>query len=90
MKTAIRDDNPVVIFNDKMMYNDKAEVPDGELLIPFGVANVLREGTDITLVGTSSMVGVCATAAEMLEDDRHQCRSHPTRARLFHWMRRRL
>jgi len=69
MKTAIRDDNPVVIFNDKMMYNDKAEVPDGELLIPFGVANVLREGTDITLVGTSSMVGVCATAAEMLEDD---------------------
>jgi len=69
MKTAIRDDNPVVIFNDKMMYNDKAEVPDGELLIPFGQANVVREGRDITLVGTSSMVGVCEKAAEMLEGD---------------------
>ena len=69
MKTAIRDDNPVIIFNDKMMYNDKADVPEGELLIPFGQANVVREGRDITLVGTSSMVGVCAKAAEILEAD---------------------
>lgn len=69
MKTAIRDDNPVIIFNDKMMYNDKANVPEGELLIPFGQANVVREGRDITLVGTSSMVGVCAKAAEILEAD---------------------
>ncbi|MFY1706558.1 alpha-ketoacid dehydrogenase subunit beta [Tritonibacter scottomollicae] len=67
MKTAIRDDNPVVIFEDKLMYNDKAEVPEGgDLLIPFGAANVKREGRDITLIGTSSMVQVCEKAAELL------------------------
>ncbi len=67
LKTAIRDDNPVVIFEDKLMYQDKAPVPEGELLIPFGQANILREGRDITLIGTSSMVQVCAKAADMLE-----------------------
>src|SRR5690606_13444343 len=56
LKTAIRDDNPVVIFEDKLMYQDKAPVPEEEYLIPFGKANVLREGRDITLVATSSMV----------------------------------
>lgn len=66
LKTAIRDDNPVVILHDKMMYGEKAPVPDEEYLIPFGQANVLREGRDITLVGTSSMVGVCMAAAELL------------------------
>jgi pyruvate dehydrogenase E1 component beta subunit len=66
MKTAIRDDNPVVIFEDKLMYNDKAPVPEEEYLIPFGVANVLREGRDITLIATSSMVQVAQKAAEML------------------------
>jgi pyruvate dehydrogenase E1 component beta subunit len=66
MKTAIRDNNPVVIFEDKLMYNDKAPVPEGELLIPFGVANIKREGSDITLIGTSSMVQVAEKAAEIL------------------------
>ena len=66
MKTAIRDNNPVVIFEDKLMYQEKAFVPEGEFLIPFGVANVLREGTDITLIGTSSMVQVCQKAADIL------------------------
>ncbi|MEQ9039557.1 MAG: alpha-ketoacid dehydrogenase subunit beta [Silicimonas sp.] len=66
MKTAIRDDNPVVIFEDKLMYQEKAPVPEEEFLIPFGKANVLREGTDVTLIGTSSMVQVCTKAAEML------------------------
>jgi pyruvate dehydrogenase E1 component beta subunit len=66
LKTAIRDNNPVVIFEDKLMYQDKAEVPEGELLIPFGVANVKREGADITLVGTSSMVQVAESAADIL------------------------
>jgi pyruvate dehydrogenase E1 component beta subunit len=68
MKTAIRDENPVVIFEDKLMYNDKAPVPDEEYLIPFGEANILREGRDITLIGTSSMVQVCEAAAEMLAE----------------------
>lgn len=66
LKTAIRDNNPVVIFEDKLMYQDKAEVPEGEFLIPFGVANIKRQGTDITLIGTSSMVQVCEAAADIL------------------------
>jgi acetoin:2,6-dichlorophenolindophenol oxidoreductase subunit beta len=66
LKTAIRDDNPVVILHDKMMYGEKAEVPEEEYLIPFGQANVVREGRHITLVGTSSMVGVCNAAADIL------------------------
>ena len=66
MKTAIRDNSPVVIFEDKLMYNDKAPVPEEEYLIPFGEAAVLREGSDITLVGTSSMVQVALAAAETL------------------------
>jgi pyruvate/2-oxoglutarate/acetoin dehydrogenase E1 component len=66
LKTAIRDNNPVVIFEDKLMYQDKAEVPEEEYLIPFGVANVKRAGADITLIGTSSMVQVAEAAADIL------------------------
>lgn len=66
MKTAIRDNNPVVIFEDKLMYQEKAPVPEEEYLIPFGQANILREGRDVTLVGTSSMVQVAMKAAEIL------------------------
>jgi len=67
MKTAIRDNNPVVIFEDKLMYQTKAPVPEEEYLIPFGQANILREGRDITLVATSSMVQVAEAATELLE-----------------------
>ncbi len=63
MKTAIRDNNPVIIFEDKLMYQDKAPVPEQEYLIPFGAAHILREGSDITLVATSSMVQVAQAAA---------------------------
>lgn len=66
LKTAIRDNNPVVIFEDKLMYQDKAPVPEEEYLIPFGVANVKREGTDVTFVATSSMVQVAMKAADIL------------------------
>lgn len=69
MKTAIRENNPVVIFEDKLMYQDKAPVPEEEYLIPFGQANILRTGSDITLIGTSSMVQVAEKAAEILETD---------------------
>ena len=68
LKTAIRDENPVVFFEDKMMYKLKGPVPDGDYTIPFGVADVKREGTDITLVATSSMVQVALGAAEMLHE----------------------
>ena len=68
LKTAIRDNNPVVIFEDKLMYNDKAPVPEEEFLIPFGVANIKRVGTDITLIATSSMVQVAEQAADILAE----------------------
>lgn len=68
MKTAIRDNNPVVIFEDKLMYNDKAPVPEEEFLIPFGVANIKRAGNDITLIATSSMVQVAEQAADILAE----------------------
>ena len=66
LKTAIRDENPVVFFEDKMMYKLKGPVPEQEYTIPFGVAEVKREGEDITIVATSSMVQVALGAAEML------------------------
>ncbi|MDQ0317810.1 alpha-ketoacid dehydrogenase subunit beta [Amorphus orientalis] len=69
MKTAIRDNNPVVIFEDKLMYQDKAPVPEEEYLIPFGQAAVKREGRDVTIVATSSMVAVAEEAADILSED---------------------
>jgi pyruvate dehydrogenase E1 component beta subunit len=66
LKTAIRDDNPVVFIEDKLMHQSKGLVPEGEYLIPFGVADIKRAGTDITLVATSSMVQVALAAAEQL------------------------
>src|ERR1700757_2981169 len=68
MKTAIRDENPVVFFEDKMMYQLKGPVPAEEYTIPLGVADVKRAGTDITLVATSSMVHVAFGAAKMLDE----------------------
>jgi pyruvate dehydrogenase E1 component beta subunit len=67
LKTAIRDDNPVVFFEDKLMYQLKGPVPEGEYTIPFGVADVKRGGKDITIVATSSMVQVAMSAAEILD-----------------------
>jgi len=66
LKSAIRDNNPVVIIEDKLMYQDKAPVPEEPYLIPLGEAHVLREGGDITLVATSSMVQVATDAADRL------------------------
>ena len=68
MKTAIRDDNPVIIFEDKMMYTLKGPVPTGEYTIPFGIADIKRAGRDITIVATSSMVQVSLAAAKLLEE----------------------
>ena len=68
MKTAIRDNNPVIFFEDKMMFRQKGPVPAEDYTIPFGVADIKREGDDITLVATSSMVQVALGAAKMLEE----------------------
>src|SRR2546422_5722533 len=66
LKTAIRDDNPVVFFEDKMMYQLKGFVPEGDYSIPFGVADIKRSGSDISLIATSSMVQVALDVAEIL------------------------
>lgn len=67
LKTAIRDENPVVFFEDKMMYKLKGPVPEEDYTIPFGVADVKRVGRDVTIVATSSMVQVALGAAALLE-----------------------
>ncbi len=67
MKAAVRDENPVVIFEDKMMYRVKGPVPEEEYVLPLGVADIKRPGSDITIVATSSMVPVALAAADTLE-----------------------
>ena len=67
LKTAIRDENPVVFFEDKMMYRLKGPVPSEEYTIPLGVADIKRAGEDITIVATSSMVQVALGAASLLD-----------------------
>jgi acetoin:2,6-dichlorophenolindophenol oxidoreductase subunit beta len=68
LKTAIRDENPVVFFEDKMMYKAKGPVPTEEYTIPLGVADIKRAGSDITIIATSSMVQVALGAADMLQE----------------------
>ena len=65
-KSAIREDNPVVVFEDKMMFAVKGPVPEDEYVLPLGVADVKREGDDLTIVATSSMVYVALEAADRL------------------------
>lgn len=66
LKTAVRDDNPTVVFEDKMMYAIKGFIPEVVDPIPFGVADIKRPGDDVTLIATSSMVLVALAAAEEL------------------------
>jgi pyruvate/2-oxoglutarate/acetoin dehydrogenase E1 component len=66
LKTAIRDDNPVMFIEHKMLYKNKGPVPEEEYLIPFGVADVKREGRDLTIVTYSRMVLRALEAAEIL------------------------
>ena len=70
LKSAIRDDNPVVILEDKMMYNDSGPVPEeNDFTVPLGRAQVVRCGDDVSLIATSSMVGVAMEAADLLQAD---------------------
>ena len=66
LKTAIRDDNPVVFIEDKLHYPLVGAVPDGEYTIPLGVAAIRHPGEDVTIVATSSMVQAALAAAELL------------------------
>ncbi len=69
MKSAIRDENPVIIFEDKVLYQQKGPVPEEEYVLPLGQADVKRTGEDITIVATSSMVYVALEAVERLAAD---------------------
>ena len=69
LKSAIRDDNPVIFIEGEMLYNTKGEVPEGEYTIPLGLADIKRPGTDVTLVCHSKTVAVALKAADQLAAD---------------------
>ncbi|HYU19916.1 MAG TPA: alpha-ketoacid dehydrogenase subunit beta [Chloroflexota bacterium] len=69
LKTAIRDDNPVIFLEHKVLYFTKGEVPEEEYTIPFGAAEVKREGTDVTVVGIHTQVLEALKAADVLAED---------------------
>lgn len=69
LKTAIRDDNPVMFIEQKMAYSFKGEVPEEEYTIPFGQADIKREGSDVTLVANSYMLPRALEAAERMEKE---------------------
>lgn len=70
LKSAIRDDNPVLFMESETLYNIKGDVPDDpELLVPMGVANVARKGKDVTIIAWSRMVHVALDAANQLQKD---------------------
>jgi len=69
LKTAIRDNDPVCMMESEMLYGHEGEVPDGEYLVPIGVAAIRRPGTDVTLVSFNKMVLECLKAAEELQKE---------------------
>jgi len=73
LTTAIRGDDPVMFFEHKMLYGETGEVPDGEYLVPFGHARLVREGADATVVTCGAMVGAAAGAADQLAKDGIAC-----------------
>ncbi len=73
LKSAVRDDDPVMFIEHKLLYLEKGPVPEEDYTIPLGVAEVKREGRDITIVATSSMVGKSLAAADELEAEGISC-----------------
>ena len=69
LKAAVRDDNPVVFYEHKLLYNTKGRVPEEDYVIPLGKADVKREGRDVTVVATAMMVHKALNAAETLEKE---------------------
>jgi pyruvate dehydrogenase E1 component beta subunit len=69
LKSAIRDDNPVIFIEGEMLYNSKGEVPEGEHVVPIGQADLKREGGDVTIICHSKSVSVALKAAEQLAQD---------------------
>lgn len=69
LKSAIRDDNPIIFLENKALYSSKGEIPDEEYLVPLGKADVKRAGKDVTVVAASRMVHEALAAAKTLSDD---------------------
>lgn len=69
LKSSIRDEDPVIFMESELMYGDKGEVPEEEYLIPIGVADVKREGEDVTIVSFGKMMKVALGAAEELQKE---------------------
>jgi pyruvate dehydrogenase E1 component beta subunit len=73
LKSAIRDDDPVIFMESEQMYGDKGEVPEGEYTIPLGVAEIKREGTDVTIVSFGKIIKEAYKAADELEKEGISC-----------------
>ncbi|WP_420571966.1 pyruvate dehydrogenase complex E1 component subunit beta [Kordia sp.] len=73
LKTAIRDDDPVIFMESEQMYGDKGEVPEGEYTIPLGVADIKREGTDVTIVSFGKIIKEAYKAADELANEGISC-----------------
>jgi pyruvate dehydrogenase E1 component beta subunit len=73
LKSAIRDNDPVIFMESEQMYGDKGEVPEGEYLIEIGKADIKREGTDVTIVSFGKIMKACYIAAEELEKEGVSC-----------------
>lgn len=69
LKAAIRDDSPVFYFENKILYREKGPVPEGELIVPIGKANVVKEGKDVTIISYSIMMKKAFEAADSLAKD---------------------
>ncbi len=73
LKAAIRDDDPVIFMESEQMYGDKGEVPEGEFVIPIGVADIKREGKDVTIVSFGKIIKEAYKAADALEKEGISC-----------------
>ncbi len=73
LKSAIRDDDPVIFMESEQMYGDKGEVPEGEYLIPLGVADIKRKGSDVTIVSFGKIIKEAYAAAELLAKEGIEC-----------------
>ena len=73
LKSAIRDDDPVIFMESEQMYGDKGEVPDEEYLLPIGVADIKRKGNDVTIVSFGKIIKEAFKAADELEKENISC-----------------
>ena len=73
LKAAIRDDDPVIFMESEQMYGDKGEVPEGEYILPIGVADIKRPGNDVTVVSFGKIIKEAYKAAEMLDKEGISC-----------------